>query len=203
MASKAQSGDVDQTVTSGTVAKPSPFDSLLRMMEMEATAAAENNTFSGDDLVGILSAESDDDIWDADERGPLNAQDIAGCEIEIIGVTVKWSRGDSDIATPFQVRDEHGTTKKMYLIVSAVRISDSGDNRSTMRLPDIGEVFEFNTSARFVVAKIMQFYRLGRIDADTHSTLECMVRATDLGSGQAVLKLRPLPKRAQRSTIEN
>src|SRR5437868_5665509 len=96
MAGKTQPTDVDQAVTEpSNVAKPTPFQVMLRQMEMEATAAAESAAFAGDDLNAILTAETEDEIWDADERGPLNFQHLADCELEIVDVSVKYSRGSN------------------------------------------------------------------------------------------------------------
>jgi hypothetical protein len=198
MADKRQSKDVDQTVTdTANVVAQTPFQRMLRMMESEATAEVEENKFSGDDLNAILTAETEDALWDADERGPLNGQHLAACELALVDVSVKFSRGESDIVSPFQVADGRGGTRKMYLLVTAYRLSDAGE-KSHLRLPAIGELFEFNTSARFLVAKIWSFYTKGYIDPDAGKVLECVIRETDLGGGQGVLKLRPMPRRAVR-----
>lgn len=201
MATKDKS-DRDLTVTEpSNLASPTPFQIMIRAMEMEATA--DEGTFAGDDLNSILAAESEEEIWDADERGPLNFQHLDGCELGIMGISVKFSRGvRDDIATPFVVttpgRNGESKTKKMYLLVKAVRLSDAGE-KTLLRLPAVGEVFEANTSARFVVAKLWAFYTKGYINPDTGRVLNCMVKATDLGDGQAVLKLRPMPNRSVRS----
>jgi hypothetical protein len=200
MVSKSDKTEVDQTVTEPTtVSVQTPFEQMLRAMSMDAVAEIEAGKFSGDDLNAILTAKSEAELWDADERGPLNFQHLADCEIGIMDVHVKYSRGtSSDIVTPFVVKDDKGNDRKMYLIVSAVRLSDAGE-KSHLRLPSVGEVFEANTSARFVVAKIWAFYTRGYINPDTGKTLECVVKEIDLGGDQAVLKLRPMPRRVVRT----
>lgn len=200
MATKPQSADVDQTVTNVTSTKNlSPFQAMIRTMEMEATADVENAEFRGDDLTPVLTAETEEEIWEADERGPLNAQHLAGCELELIDLAVKYSRGgQSDIQTPFVSNDG----KKMYLIVTAARISDANDKGNVIKLPPVGETFQFNTSARYLTVKLFQFYRLGYFGGNTGKTLEAMIRETDLGDGQAVIKLRPIPRRAVRTVAE-
>jgi hypothetical protein len=197
MPGKSQPKDVDQIVTEpSAVMQQTPFQRFIRAMESEAVMAADDDKFSGDDLNAILAASTEDEIWDADERGPLNAQHLAGCELALVDVTVKFSRDSSDeaIKSPFVTADG----KKMYLIVSAYRLSDAGE-KSHLRLPAVGEFFEFNTSARFLVAKIWNFYTRGYIDADAGKSLECVIRETDLGGGQGVLKLRPMPRRVVRT----
>lgn len=203
MAGKSQPRDGDLTVTEpSNVVKATPFQIMLRAMAMDATADAESNTFSGDDLNAILTAENESDIWDADERGPLNFQHLADCEIAIMDVNVKYSRGtNTEIQTPFIVKDDKGNSRKMYLLVKCVRLSDAGEKKH-LRLPAVGEVFEANTSARFVAAKIWAFYIKGYINPDTGKTLECVVKEIDLGGDQAVLKLRPMPRRVVPTVTE-
>lgn len=188
------------SVTSdGIVAQsPTPFQIMLRAMAMDATA--EDGNFGGDDLNAILSATTEEELWDSDERPPLNFRHLAGCEIAIIDVAVKFSRGNSTaIQTPFIWQDERGQEKKMYLLVKCVRISSAGE-KSIIRLPAIGEEFTANTSARFVVAKIWRAMTMGLINPDMGRSWEALVQETDLGDNQAVIKLRPIPKRATAST---
>jgi hypothetical protein len=178
--------------TNPTVITPTPFQMMIRSMALDA--GEEDGNFGGDDLNAILSAETEEEMWEADERPPLNFQHLAGCELSVLDFDVKFSRGDSEIQTPFITPDG----KKMYLLVKCVRLS--GGNGKIFRLPEIGEVFTANTSARFIVAKLWRALTMGLINANTGQTLQCMVQATDLGGGQAVLKLRPIPKRSVSST---
>ena len=173
------------------------------MKRMVMDASAEDQTFTGDDLIGILSAETEEELWEADNRAPLNFQHLAGCEIGILGFDVKFSRAgnNSSIVTPFTWQDERGTDKKMYLLVSCVRLSDAGA-KSIIKLPPVGEQFQANTSARYVVTKLWRAMTMGLIDEKTGKVLECMVEETDLGDGTGVLKLRPIPKRVMRATAE-
>lgn len=188
----------DGIITS--MAPRNPFGLMIAGMAMEATLETEAEAFSGDDvnLTAILTAEDDDAIWDADERGPLGFRDLAGCEIEIIALDVKFSRNATkptgeDFKSVFV---DPGTGKQMYLLLTCVRIGETGDEDTRIRLPEIGEQFQANTSARYLVAKLWRFYQLGKIDPDNNVRLACRVRGTDLGDGQTVLKLRPLPKRS-------
>lgn len=183
----------------GTVSlPPSPFQIMLRAMANDATA--EDGNFGGDDLNAILSAQTEEELWDSDDRPPLNFQHLSGCEISILDVNVKFSRGSSsNIQTPFVWTDERGQEKKMYLLVKCVRISSAGE-KSIMRLPAIGEEFTANTSARYVVAKIWRAMTMGLFNANTGRTWEALVTETDLGDNQAVIKLRPIPKRATTAT---
>jgi hypothetical protein len=190
-----------QETLSGTIAKPTPFQIMIRAMAMDATA--DDGSFSGDDLNAILSAETEDELWESDERPPLNFQHLAGCEIEILDFSMKFSRtNDPKMKTPFVWVDEQDNSRKMYVIAKCVRLSDAGDKK-LIRLPGVGEVFEANTSARFVVTKMWRAMTMGLINANNGKGLQCVVQETDLGDGQGVLKLRPIPTRSVRTVTES
>lgn len=180
---------------------PTPFQIMLRAMANDASA--EDGNFGGDDLNVILSAETEEDLFESDERPPLNFQHLSGCELEIVDLEVKFSRSsNSEIVTPFVYRDERGNEKKMYILVKCFRVSDAGSKKNIIKLPEIGEVFTANTSARFVVAKLWRAQILGLFDAEQGITWPCVVQETDLGDEKSVIKLRPMPKRATRTTVE-
>lgn len=202
MAAKGNTADESANVPDITsIRARNPFTLMVASMAMEATMETEAEAFAGDDvnLTAILTAETDEELWDADERGPLGFRDLAGCEIAILDLAVKFSRNPirptgEEIKSVFT--DDKG--KQMYLLLTCVRIGETGDESKKIRLPAIGEQFQANTSARYLVAKLWRFYERGHIapGANPPVRLECRVRATDLGGDQAVLKLRPIPKRS-------
>jgi len=178
---------------------PTPFTQMIAAMSVEATMETET-VFAGDDanLIAILNADDDDEIWDADERGPLGFRDLAGCEIAITDMQVKFSRGgvrpDGEEIKSIFVDPSNG--RQMYLLCTMHRIADTGDEDKRINLPPIGESFQANTSARYLVAKLWRFYQLGKIDPQRGAALECRVKGIKLGDGQqTVLKLRPVAKR--------
>jgi hypothetical protein len=191
--------DIDKNVTTGQVTKITPFQGMIRQMGMTAELDLTATKFNGDDLNALLTAETEAELWDADERGPLNFQHLADCELQIIDLSVKYSRAgqNGDMVSQFVTDDG----KKMYLLVTAVRISNAGE-KTVLRLPAVGEEFQANTSARYVVGKLWAFLQKGYIDPDNGKRLECVVKSTDLGDGQAVLKLRPMPRRTQPTVTE-
>jgi hypothetical protein len=197
----AQNRNSVATPDNGQIQKSTPFQVMLRAMAMDASA--EDQTFTGDDLNAILSAETEDELWEADNRGSLNFQHLAGCEIGIIDFNVKYSRGNNSakIRSVFTHTDDEGQPRQMYLMVSCVRLSDAGE-KSVIKLPPVGEQFEANTSARFVVAKLWRAMTMGLVNPNAGKVLECIVEETDLGGGEGVLKLRPIPKRVTRATAE-
>jgi len=197
VASKSNTPDI---VHEGTIQGPTPFQVMIRAMANDASE--DEGNFAGDDLNTILSAETETELWDSDERPPLNFQHLIGCEIEILDFQVKFSRGSRGdaIKTPFLYQDKDGP-KKMYLLAKCVRLSDAGE-KPIIRLPGVGEVFEANTSARFVVAKLWRAMTMGLINTGTGKSLQTLVQGTDLGDGQEVIKLRPLPSRHARTVTE-
>lgn len=200
MASNSKMSRTNDDPKSGIVKPPTPFEIMLQAMANDAMA--EDASFGGDDLNAILSAETEQELFESDDRPPLNFQHLAGCELSIIGFDVKFSRANnSSIQTPFVWRDDRGNEKKMYLLVKCVRISDSGNKKSVVRLPAIGEAFTANTSARYVVAKLWRAMILGLVDENAGRSWECMVQETELGDETAVLKLKEIPKRVTASTV--
>jgi len=200
MAAKSNTtGDDEHAVDITSMRTPSPFTAMIGAMSVEATMETDT-AFSGDDinLTAILTAESDDEIWDADERGPLGFRDLAGCQLAIIDLQVKLSRGGvrpdgEEIRSVFTTDDG----QQMYLLLTCIRTAETGDESKRINLPAIGEQFQANTSARYLVAKLWRFYQLGRIDISSGARLECRVKGIPLGDGkEVVLKLRPIPKQS-------
>lgn len=186
-------GKVTPTAGNSAAKAPTAFQMMLRAMANDASA--DDSSFTGDDLNAILTAESIEDIWDADDRPPLNFQHIAGCNVSVIGFEVKFSRGGKDeIRTPFvyDMGDGNGP-RKMYLMVRMAMISHPA-KKSIVKLPEVGEVFQANTSARYVVAKLWRFLTIGEIDEARGKTLEAFIEETDLGGGEAVIKLREMAR---------
>lgn len=190
MASPKGNGSEMEATMEGAVVKRSPVQQMINAMSNDASFD-DGSSFTGDDIVGILSAESVEDMFEADLQGPLGLRDLDGCELAVYDVNVKFGRGnDESIKTMFT--DEDG--RQMYVIVSAARISDAG-NRKDRILPTVGETFQFNTSARFALAKLWWLRTHGYVGDG--KSFEVTVEATDLGGGQSVIKLKPVPQRTR------
>lgn len=189
--------DTAETITDVHVRKA--VAQAIRAMANEATVDTTDPSMIEDDvsLNAMLTAESDEEIWDADERGPLGFRDLDGCELALTDVQVKYSRSNvnsngEEIKSIFVAPDG----RKMYLLVTCYRLGETGDELRKINLPAVGETFQANTSARYVAMKIWAFYTRGRIDSSTGAKLECRVKATELDGDRAVIKLRPLVKRS-------
>lgn len=178
-----------KSTTVEPVSSPSAIQLLIRRMEMTAEYEEANTSFRGDDINAILEAETEEEMWEADARGPLNGKDLEDCELVIHNVVVKFSRkGVEDIQSVFTTEDN----RQMYLLVESTRISEAG-NKARIRLPEVGEQFTWNTSARFIVAKLDWLSRHDMIPG-----AEVVVKAIDLGGGQSVLKLSKVSQRIVR-----
>jgi hypothetical protein len=174
------------TSANGNVTGPNAFQKLLAKMDSLATldTSAGGENYRGDDIALILEAETEEEMWEADEVASINAKLLSGCALEILEFTVKYGNM-SDIATPFVGRDG----RKMYLSVTSFRLDKSGE-KPLIRLPEPHQTFTWNTSARFIVAKL--FWLLEKGYFDNAGIVQARIVGTNLGDGRAVEKLKPL-----------
>jgi hypothetical protein len=168
---------------------------MLSGLENIATEDTEPKGFSGDDIAAILMAEDEATMWDADELPRINAKVLSGCDLDVYGYDVKFS--DSEEITTGLIGPV--SKRKMYLLVKSARISDAGQTK-VYRLPGIGEEFQWNTSARFIVAKLYWLGIHGKFD--NGSPVKCRIQGTDLGGGKSVEKLKELDRMAVNATAE-
>jgi hypothetical protein len=156
------------TKDAGTVALR-PYERFVQYMQERAEI--QNNdersfNVSAQLMDKILSAETMEDIWEADEGGMVAGRDLIDVEQVVRGyVVMKTTRDDFD--NPLGV----------YVVVDAVRLED-------------GTEFVWNTGAAGIVAKLRAF------EAMDGFPLECVIRGIRTSSGYDVLKLRPVPKRS-------
>jgi hypothetical protein len=156
-----------------TTNAPEIFARMLSQMEIEAT--------SGDDdfgspmitgVVGILEAETEEEMWDADDLDQTGGRDLVDVEQQIIAYAVKYSTNPT-ISSVF--KDSNG--RGMYLLIRSVRVED-------------GSEFVWNTSAPLLVGKIMWLVNREMLPAYV------VIRAKELGADQKILRLKPMPRRA-------
>lgn len=192
MPSGSKNAPAEQPAVDGAVQPVKPFQRMLAEMAgiatMEETAPSD---FDNADADRILNAESEDEMWDADDLPKYNAKSISGCDIQIYGIDVKFSRdaqeGDDEIVTRL-IDPKSG--RKMYLLVYAARISKAQANKE-YNLPPVGEMFAWNTSARAIVPKLWWMLKHGWFD-EGHGPVRVHVLGTPLGAGKSVEKLKPL-----------
>jgi hypothetical protein len=196
MAGKAQGNgdeaekgiDFSKLGKSGTVETPSAFALLVRKMGQIATMDEANPSITGDDIIPILEADTEEEMWDADERPQYNAKLLSGCVIQVYGIEVKFGTGDNtDIKTPF-VDPESG--RQMYLLVHSARLTVAGEKKE-YRLPEVGELFTWNTSARNIVGKLMWMLNHGWFDPG-HAPVQFRIEGTPLQGGKSIEKIKKL-----------
>jgi hypothetical protein len=176
----ARNGNAEVTVSS-----PKPFETLTRRMA-DLANLDDGTDVDTSRMDRTLIAETEDEIWASGEIGGENSKTIAGVELEIDNFEIKFSRGVTTIKTPYVFEG-----KQMYMLVHGTRISAS-EVRADIA---VGDEVVFNTSAPDVVNKLWRLREKGYLP------VECFVDQIDLGGGQEVSKLRPVPKRAQRSQV--
>ena len=153
------------------------FKAMLDRMELAATADnAEFPTPMLTGIVGILSAESEDEMWDSDDLAQIGGRNLRDVEQRILDYTVNYSPTTADDEMKSVFRDSKG--RGMYLLVRSIRL-------------EVGEEFVWNTSAPLLVGKILWLADHGKLPADV------VIRGKDIGAGQVVLRLKPVPKRVQ------
>lgn len=192
MADKAQNppAEMEPTLDGRIAGTPPAVTRLILKMSGRAELEADSPGIGDDQLAAILNAENEAAMWDADERGPLGGRDLAGMHMEIHDLSVKFSRGNTN-ASGEEIRsrfvDSQG--RKMYVLVDAVRCDDTPGLYPKIRLPEVGTMFQWNTSAPFLVAKLFWLEEHSRFPG-----ARVVIQATDIGGGQTVLKLKPLDK---------
>lgn len=177
--------------TSGGNSAPEPisherqvFNQLIQQMVLEAHLESED---AADRHIGVIAAimdASDDEFWDADDRTSIGGRDLGDVEMDLHAYRVVMTRGAGIPGNPFK---DPESGRCMYLELAATRLSDAGE--LSTRLIAAGEDFTWNTSAPRLVSKIMSMSKRGMLPGAV------VVRATDLGDGSAVLKLKPLSAR--------
>ena len=70
-------GEVAEAVN-GTVNGPTAFHRLLQKMDAIATLDTDVESYKGDDIAAILEAETEEEMWEADEQASINAKHLSG-----------------------------------------------------------------------------------------------------------------------------
>lgn len=156
------------------------FEKTLRLLAGRATIEEGEKTVDYGSFESIITAETEEEMWTADDRGPLGGRDLAGVVMRVDVIDVKWSNSP-DIQSPFK---DSESGKNIYLLITATRVDDS---KYTGKRPDIrqGDTFQWNTSAIRLVAKLLW------LEGHEKLSQPVVIEAVELGGGQAVLKLRP------------
>jgi hypothetical protein len=190
MPAKGNRGETEKSAASGTVTAPKPYQIMIREMAAIATLEAAEARFQGDDIDKILLSDDETEMWESDELSVINAKMLSGCSFEILSLEVKYGTGDSeDIQTIF-VNPENN--RQMFLLIRSTLLDKSNAKKEFRAgLPEIGEEFTWNTSARYIVAKLWWMLKHGWFDSG-HSPVQVTIEGTGLTGGRSVEKLKPL-----------
>lgn len=191
-------GKAPAQATEGTVTTPTPAEKMLLKMAGMATMDANATESSINDLNVILEA-SDEEFWDSDERGAINAKMLSGCVIDITGFDVKFGGavGDDDITSPFM---DPKSGRQMYLMVHSAMVNNSQGSKMYV-LPKNDEEFQWNTSARYIVAKLLSAHNRGWLDAG--KTMRTRIVGTPIQGGKKrVEKLKEADAPYVASTVQ-
>lgn len=190
MADKANS--VETSAKSGEIQTPTPFHRLIRQLSLEAeidSADSKGSASTISTVERIMSAASDDDVWNAGDLANIGGRNLVDVEMQVVDFIVKYGNRD-DVESVFM--DNNG--RKLFLLVSSTIIGlPDADPTEFGRPPlSIGDTIVWNTSAPDIVPKLVSFRDRNRFP------LDCVIRALDLGGGKHYLRLKPVPKRAMR-----
>jgi hypothetical protein len=187
MASKSHPSTETAQMANGAVETPSAFKKLLRRMaEMAVLDTTANRSASGEDINAILIAESETEMWDADELDKYNATKLSGCDLQTTWFEVRFGDGTAEVENPVFVYEG----KQMYLLVHSFRITNAKGEDKTIKLPEVGEEFVWNTSARNIVGKLFWMLDHGWFDTIPTKVARFTIKGKKVRNGGTVEKLK-------------
>jgi hypothetical protein len=135
--------EIDQQGMTGTIAGPKPHERFLEYVGRRAETEGQTigAAVSQDQLDRILTAETDEEIWDADEGGTVSGKDCEDVELRIF----------SFILSPSS--DEYDAPLGVYALIKAQRL-------------DTGEELTINTGSDKIIAKLRMFESRGSLPID-------------------------------------
>jgi hypothetical protein len=159
--------------------QPRAFHRLIQQMSLTADIDSTENSGSTETTVEkIVTAETEAEMWDADELGLIGGRDIVDVEMRVESYLIRFSSSrtapdGSEIQSAFV----DGAGRGMYLLITSTKLEN-------------GEEFTWNTSAPSIVSKLIW------LNENNKLPVECVIRGKDLGAGKTYLTLKPVPKRA-------
>jgi hypothetical protein len=163
--------DVAETAETGTVQQPRPYERFVASLQKKAEAERERGHFdlTANQMDAALTAETEQEIWDADEGGLVALKDLIGAELEI-----------TDYRELPSTDPTMDNGLGVFIIGTATLMNDVCGT--------VGEVIQFNTGVPTVIAKLAAFKSHGIWP------LRTLVSGVKAGKGEMV-RLRQIPKR--------
>jgi hypothetical protein len=128
----------EPAIKDGTTLAPKPHErfigSLMARAEREGQTLGRDVSLSQIDKV--LQAETEEDVWNADEGGTVSGQDMIDVEMQILSITVAPSS------------DEYDATLGVFINIKAIRL-------------DTGDEIVVNTGADKIITKLVKFESMG------------------------------------------
>lgn len=123
----------------GEIVTVRPYEKLTAFLARRAEVDGEGRGFeiASKQIDKILTAETDEEIWDADAAGTVNGQDMMDVEMQVRGVKYAPSS------------DEYDAPLGVYAIIDAIRM-------------DTGEEAVVSTGAPLVITKLRAFEARGK-----------------------------------------
>lgn len=171
--------EVTGTVQALTAAQRYHNYMLRRAQEIGSERGAEINAAQMARILAAGETEDVDAIWNADDGGTVQARDVPGLEVRI-----------HDMVPIVSNREDIANNKGYYVSMNATVLGGPEDMLTRNAL-ELGGNIVLQTGADLIETKIRAFESIGKLPVDG------VVTAIRTGSGNEVLKLRPMPKRVQ------
>lgn len=162
--------------SNGNVTTPRPYD-RFRNYVSERTAEDKTDPAAVAASVGerILAAQTEDEIWDANEQGGTTRLDsLAGCELEFLPGWRFVKQTDPEMMNSLEA----------FIIGEAIIVASQNKDYSP------GQQVTYNTGVERVIATLEAFR------AQELLPKVALVHGTDLGSGKTAISLRRPAARA-------
>ena len=170
------------TTTNGAVEKARPYDRFRAYVadrtqedkiDPEAVAASVGDR--------ILAAQTEDEIWDANESGgTIRLDSLAGCELEFLPGWRFVAQNDPEMMNSLSA----------FIIGEAIVVASPKSDFAP------GQMITYNTGVERVITTLEAFRGKELLPKTA------LVHGTDLGSGKTAISLRRPAARAVRSSVE-
>lgn len=174
---------VDQAAAGNDVERLSYAQQFHRWMLAQAKAYGNGDsdaiTITDNQVERILTAESEDAIWDADLGGAVQGRDVGGLEVTIRGYRPMVAKPREDVQND-----------KGYYISMDCTVIGGPREVLTRNMLAIGADVQLQTGAPLIIAKVRA------MEAREMLPVNAMILAIPTAAGNNVLKLARIPERA-------